>query len=173
MKVGHPYLTDTLDRKRLEQRRLLRSMPDWFFDPTRLAPKEWTSAEIRQSDRPYVETLLRRLTDELAEDAPLTELRGRWVADMDADRLAEFILHDTVRPPGNLQDAWDGLIRMTSDRTRLVEIKRELDLKFLPVVAKLILLLTWADALADDGYVDPRVAATWERQNQLVSTSAS
>ena len=73
MRSGHPYRTEELAQTRSEQRRILRSIPDWIVANTRL---NRPGPRLADPDDALVERELRRLADRELE--PLRCWLGVW-----------------------------------------------------------------------------------------------
>lgn len=165
MRDGHPYLTERLDEQRAEQRRILGSIPDWVLDPNRYGPNHWEpSAQMAASDRARNEILVRSLAEETLATEGLTECLKVWEQETAADRLYLFLDRETSERPGhNLEAARRQLIDLISGRAT-TSPPAKIPMEITQQLAALILLLTWADALADDGYADPRLEQRWKSE---------
>jgi hypothetical protein len=156
MLEGHPYLTKELDQKRVQQRRILRSIPDWILDARRYGP--YPTVMLEGADRPFVESLLRELADQPLAD--LSTALSAWKAETETARIAWFVARETADGVGNpnLEQQRIDLIVAANNFRQGAEGPRSLDEAFSKPLAQSILLLAWADELADDGYTDPRLA---------------
>jgi hypothetical protein len=158
MKEGHPYLTAALDAKRADQRLKLRCIPSWVFTAGKYAPGPRVTIN-GASDNAYVETLVRRLADEHLE--ALSGVFPQWEEETADEQLGSFF-RDFVNADGvprQLEAAAHSLFDEIGNRLNAVTTPRTIADEFRAPLARTILLLSWADDLADDGYIDARFAA--------------
>jgi hypothetical protein len=144
VRPGHPYRTDELAQKRSEQRRILRSIPDWIVANARL---NRPGPRLADPDDALVERELRRLADRELE--PLhcwlgvwrvhteTEMLGRWFADAEIGAALE----DVAVTVHAAHEAWQVAAYPSG---------------LFPAILRVVALLAWADDQAGD-YVDPRL----------------
>ena len=158
MREGHPYLTDQLDSKRVEQRRLLRSIPDYLLSLDNIGPSGQAVEAIL--DRPYVEGIVREKAQSLL-DARTRDQFDQWDSAAAEERFVQFLQYEVVRRPGSRIDyVWPDAVRAVApDSLAVLHNPREIDENVVARLRPLILLLVLADDIADDGYVDPRLAA--------------
>jgi hypothetical protein len=144
---GHPYYTKELDRIREEQRVILASLPDEIFVSTNIAYMEAVRAKDPSG---AVETTLRRLAQSSIDQAPV-ELLER-----SARRNRKRALRDWARHV----DQGGGVLDLVRDEAQVPEDEesgvRQLAQANYDVLARVAMLLVWADDLAGD-YVDARV----------------
>ena len=156
MKRGHPYDTDELDRKRTEQRRILRSIPGWLVRRTDQLPIPPTPA-VDAEDRVLVETQLRALADE--EVAQLDDLLEQFEAALAVEPAFEFVrdgIYNSTVGTAELAARFGGIIDGLMADAEAARVARVSASEDIPGVHRLLVLLAWADALAGD-YVDPRI----------------
>jgi hypothetical protein len=148
---GHPYLTAELAGQRAEQRRILRSFPDWIVInacPPRPGPR------LSDPDDVLVERELRRIADRELE--PLRCWLDAWRLHTEKEMLARWfakaevgaVLEDVAKDVQGARETW-----------RAAEYPPGLFSSILRVIA----LLAWADDQAGE-YQDPRLAhhhAAW------------
>lgn len=162
MRDGHPYLTEVLDHKRAEQRRKLRSIPDWLVE--KVDPSAWEIRDdaLKGRDAPYAEVLVRRAADEQLAD--LEVLLSAWVVETDADRLMGFVQSDVTKDShANFPtQAKADILRITKARRPASIVQDELPEEHKGPLAKALVLLAWADELAGD-YIDPRLSRQTKR----------
>ncbi len=158
MQRGHPYLTRELDEQRAEQRRALRSIPDWLVDPSRYGPQARVK-KVDDSDRALLETLVRRLAAEEIE--ALQPQLDTWRTELESDRLADFITNGTLerdRRQHGVVDARADLCKTINDRRPVRSRPAALPDELGTPMARCVTLLALAEELADDDYVDQRLA---------------
>jgi len=160
MQRGHPFWTRALDEKRAEQRRKLRAIPAGLFKPSDYLPGPTVTIN-GVADNSFVETQVRRQAD--AELNSLEPLLSEWEIETAEDALAWFLRNNVENAPRNVQRHADALLAEVANRLPIAREPRELDAKYAAPLARAILLLTWADDLADDGYLDPRIAEYRDR----------
>jgi hypothetical protein len=141
---GHPYRTETLVETRAEQRRVLRSIPDWIVDNVRLSAPP---PRLGDPDDTLVERELRRLADRELEhldgwldawrEHTESEVVQRWFAGAEVGAALEEIA---------------GVVRDELESARVADYPPGL----FPVILRVVGLLAWADELAAD-YADPRL----------------
>ena len=144
MQPGHPYLTDELDAKRADQRRVLRCSPCWIVDTTRISRP---GPGLGGTDAALVEIELRRLADQELE--PLRSWVTVWRGHTETEAIEWWIsqaesnaaLEDVIRQ-----------VKADHEAKRAAEYPPGLYSRILRVVT----LLAWADELAGD-YADPRL----------------
>jgi hypothetical protein len=141
---GHPYRTDALVQTRAEQRRLLRSIPDWIVDNVRLSPP---APRLGDPDDALVERELRRLATRELEQ--LDGWLDAWQAHAEAELVRRWF--ERVEIGAALEDV-AGAVREADEAARVVDYPPGL----FPVVLRVVALLAWADELAAD-YADPRL----------------
>ena len=159
MENGQPYRTEGLLAQRAAQRRTLRkAIPDWIMDAHRYGPAASVTVN-GTSDPPYVESLVRRLAEDSLKE--LAELTETWETETAAIELALFFRRENGNDPNvELQKAEGALMNdvaaslegLTPRTASRIEERHQAPL------ARAIRLLSWADDLAEDGYVDPRIA---------------
>jgi hypothetical protein len=144
VRSGHPYRTEELVQTRSEQRRILRSIPDWIVGNARL---NRPGPRLTDPDDALVERELRRLADRELE--PLrcwlgvwrlhteTEMLGRWFAQAEIGAALEHVADEVHEA----HEAW----RVAAYPSGLF-----------PAILRVVALLAWADEQAGD-YVDPRL----------------
>ena len=95
-KQVHPFDTPGLHERRLLQRRVLRDVPDWWFERMFVPP----APTVRTEDRPIVETFLRDLAESVAADLSetLTAVRGLSLQDAGHSFLRDVMNHLEVPP---------------------------------------------------------------------------
>lgn len=138
----------SLEDQRAEQRRLVRYLPD------QLVRTQWSGVDVSGLDKRDAEVRIRDVVNERLREVNLldalrehaeqqinTRLRKAVQTSADPDDPGASHCHDLLRPPANSPPV-----------------------DFSEVVVSLLLrdvsaLLLFADRLADDGYVDPRVAS--------------
>lgn len=163
MSDGLPFETEQMHTRRAKQRRRLLGIEEWFVSPTlhRLP----LSPPVDRGDAGLVEEQLRdeadALTNELAEflvemEAGLkgrvlstylknayADLGGKWLERTPPlSRLNEQAIEAAKSAPNDLSSAGD----------------------LGPKLADLVIALIWADAVASDGYEDPRVTTIREKR---------
>ena len=154
---GHPFETRSLDEQRSRQRHTLRTIPDWVV--TRLAPSASTAnAEKVGADRGYVEALLRARADALIEGLNEFDLLAQFAAQETTARLAEFLGHEADHLSGDQRMPREQLVDAAFDAHKAAGTPKTDIAPWRGDLGGLIILLVWADALASDGYRDPRVA---------------
>ncbi|HXN61869.1 MAG TPA: hypothetical protein VN886_15590 [Acidimicrobiales bacterium] len=155
MQRGHPFWTRALDDKRAEQRRKLRAIPSWLFEPSHYAPGPTVTIN-GVADNAFVETQVRRQAD--AELNLLAPLLSEWEIATAEDALGWFVRNNVDKATRNVQGHANDLLAEVEDRLPVAGEPRKLDPKYAAPLARAILLLAWADDLSDDGYLDPRIA---------------
>ena len=152
MKDGHPYETEEMDELRAQQRRLLRSLPDEVVKPL----SELDASKFM--GRGPLELRVRELAETMAEDPALIDLLAK------VQRFQETAdLFNTLANGLAAQVDGPGLTSViTSLQTEYNAVLAEVgNLHPQDVVSGtfsgLAALLCWADALAEDGYRDPRL----------------
>lgn len=165
MKPGDPFETEALDELRSKQRRDLRLVPDWFLELYGPSPSQTIDA-IDIAPPGLVEHELRGLAEEAR--AELGDLPAR----MEQDTLA------TVRWTA-VRD-WGAEVTVTGRRivrgyvfgqksTELHQdvlratLNEEPEPHLAAALTRYVHLLVWADELASDGYMDPRLASGGRR----------
>lgn len=162
---GHPFDTRSRDRLRARHRRALhairRAIPAEFF--AQVTSQVGDVDEVQGADRPVLEEELRRVADELLTpdvqqfleaqsraDANLLlanfldqHAAMRWRVVEHDPRTDEFVFEDIAYSAAELSRTRVGLVP-TEHRLRLVQ---------------LILMLTYAERLADDDYSLPEATA--------------
>jgi len=117
------------------------------------------------TEHPHLETLVRDLAEETAEAGDLKMLLDAWDRDTSAERLSSFVRRGTTdRPNVNLAGARQQLVDLTTKRARAARTEPTVPADNFLAVEALVLLLTWADVLADDGYMDPRLRRRWDSE---------
>lgn len=160
MKDGHPYETEEMDRLRSDQRRLLRHLPNEVVTP--LAELDASG----QFGRDRLEVLVRRRVAVVvaAVDPKVTDLLAKLQAFQDTRDLSNTLT-------GGMGGSFQVIEAEARQRLGPVIIEAERQYseaeeglrdpnayhEMLAAVSGLAGLLCWADALADDGYRDPRV----------------
>jgi hypothetical protein len=153
---GHPFETRSLDEQRARQRLMLRMIPDWIM--TRLAPSEATAnAEQVGPDRAYVETLLRARADAIAETLADFDLLAPFAAQEATARLAQFFAHEAETLSADQRMPREQLVDAAFDARKAAGTPKTDIGPWRADLGGLIILLVWADAMASDGYSDPRV----------------
>ncbi len=155
MKPGFAFLTKDLDRKRAEQREQLRKCHDWWLRD--LAISEFLPPD-NEVDRAYLEVELRRLADE--ERTELSPLLEEMEVAESAFLVGKFLQKNEVSTKGMSRQAGDPFGDRASELTTIYRTKsigqlEEGDDRGNSLLRWIVLLL-WADELADDGYRDPR-----------------
>ncbi|MBV8980883.1 MAG: hypothetical protein JO086_08280 [Acidimicrobiia bacterium] len=154
MEDGHPFLTKELDALRQQQRRVLRTVPEWVIDRVAIPyePVESSSA----GDRAYAELELRKLAqDAIVEQQELLASFDRGTTD---EMLAAAISNLIQKAPRGLFDALQPLSDDAYDRRKASAVRNMEGDQTAPLT-RLLALLIWADALAGD-YRDPRLKAS-------------
>lgn len=160
MRPGDPFATKEIDKQRARQRRALRLIEEWIVEQVAAG----SALDLSGHSEPgLLETELRALADKELE-AIDADLLGRMAraetADVVLPLLSDYDGLTWSRHPNEfrpeLQPLRDTYYQQTKNRVgELPERSDEL--------IRAVVLLIWADALADDGYVDPRVRRTEER----------
>lgn len=150
MKPGHPYLTEDFDLKRSLQRRILRELPDYVL--RRYAPAA-SAARLEEPRRARLEAQLRRLADEVLEEAEgaydYYEHALGWIGVEAREyfgRRADAALAQ--------EGGWDGVVAI---ERKLSRETTEPEPPAGEALHTLVLALTLADELAEDGYRDDRL----------------
>lgn len=141
---GHPYLTGELADKRAEQRRILRSFPDWIVANVRL---NRPGPRLPDPDGALVERELRRLADR--ELRALRDWLPTWRSHSEAELLERWFARAEV---GATLEGVADAVRDAYETNRVVEYPPGL----FPVILRVVALLAWADEQAGD-YADPRL----------------
>lgn len=144
MPPGHPYLTAKLVAQRAEQRRILRSVPDWIVENAEVARP---GPRLPDPDRVLVERALRRLADRELE--PLRDWLSVWRWHTESEMLDRWFRHAEIG--ATLEDV-AAVVRTEHEERRVVDYPPGLFLAILRVIT----LLAWADEQAGE-YADPRL----------------
>lgn len=144
MQPGHPFLTDELAAKRADQRRVLRFIPSWIVDTTRISRP---GPRLTGTDAAMIETELRRLADQELE--PLVSWVTVWRAHTQSEAIEWWL--DQAEINAALEDV-ERQVHADHEANRAAEYPPGLYSRILRVVT----LLAWADELAGD-YADPRI----------------
>ena len=156
MREGHPFDTRDLDDLRAEQRRALRLLPGALVveSAPRIGPDlDATPVE----DRPLIESLLRAEARELLADRDLAKLIEAWRQQTQLEVLDDFYEQNRARAE-QLSLGPQAAFVDQADVARMARKDREaapLPVDHAPKFRRLLLLLVWADHLAD--YRDPRL----------------
>ena len=152
---GHPWATDELDQLRADQRRRLRNLPDSLlgelseYDPARVV--------ANADDRLLLELTLRQHINEAGTLKALTEsLDGAAGVYLVAALFEDAAFNSPLVRGRELfePDSQSATLRRRDLRAK----ENDLDTVGDAAVLRYVHLLTLADRLADDGYVDPRLA---------------
>jgi hypothetical protein len=141
---GHPYRNDTLSETRAEQRRVLRSIPDWIVDNVRLSAP---APRLGDPDDALVERELRRLADRELEQ--LDGWLDVWREHTESEVVQRWFARAEV---GAALEEIAGIVRDEHETARVADYPPGL----FPVILRVVGLLAWADELAAD-YADPRL----------------
>jgi hypothetical protein len=141
---GHPYLTRELAAKRAEQRRILRSFPDWIVANVRL---NRPGPRLPDPDGALVERELRRLADR--ELRALRDWLPSWRTHAEAELLERWFERAEI---GATLDGVAEAVRDAYETSRVVDYPPGL----FPVMLRVVALLAWADLQAGE-YSDPRL----------------
>lgn len=146
---GHPWLTDELDNTRAQQRRTLRGVPDWLLGQWKFRPAP------QPVDSAFTEVLVRHHITEMlaANDGLRAELESMatWTR---VFTLSRFIGDSEASQPGSALVNVAGQLTAGEREAHYGQVPNELS----PQVHALVYLLLWADELAEDEYLDPRIS---------------
>jgi hypothetical protein len=151
MRDGHPYEIEEMDELRAQQRRLLRSLPDEVVKPlTELDASKYMG-------RGPLELRVRELAETMAEDPTLIDLLTKVQRFQEAADLFNTLANGLA---GQADGARLTSV-ITSVQTEYNAVRAEVGNLHPHDVPRsfsgLAALLCWADALAEDGYRDPRL----------------
>lgn len=150
--VDSAFPIESLAETRQRQRRVLRSAPGWTlaWGAYRLPDSDYRS-RIGEAD--YVETALRDRADGRIDR--LAPLLAAWKEASEWQECQRFLDSYAAKETltGNAESARAGMLMATNGP----EVPASISDEHLPDAQDLLLLLQWADMLADDGYRDPRL----------------
>jgi hypothetical protein len=155
---ARPFLTIELLELRASQRQTVASVPDWLL--AKVQPKRPASDPLAPEHPERAELLVRRfLRSQIEESKDLleefTKTGGRTNG---AKETLAYLRHWLE---GDDSDrGLDGLHQFLVENAREsgpIALPQQLAFKLFPVVAEVSALSDLADALADDGYRDPRI----------------
>ena len=151
MTVGHPYATLDLIVRRTEQRRVLRTIPDWFVTEHLDIPE--FPVPSNPIDRVLVESMLREQAQELFKSGPVGFI-NRMRDNSEWGALSEYLKAVNTLPAFDLADAAEWLRREahTVEGAAIKDADGHDDW-----LKRLLVALLLADRLAEDGYFDPRI----------------
>lgn len=155
---SRPFLTIELLALRANQRQLQASVPDWLLE--RVKPTRPASDPEAPPHPERAELLVRRFLQNRLEEAedtmePFTDLGGLTnTATGTLPYLTQWLKE--FGDDGRLDALHQSLVKNAAARGPTA-IPREVAVELLPVVAELSALSDLADALANDGYRDPRI----------------
>ena len=144
MRSGHPYRTEELAQTRSEQRRILRSIPDWIVANTRL---NRPGPRLADPDDALVERELRRLADRELE--PLRCWLGVWRLHTETEMLGWWFAQAEI---GAALEGVAAAVHEAHEAWRVAAYPSGL----YPAILRVVALLAWADDQAGD-YMDPRL----------------
>lgn len=157
---GHPFYTKRLDRQRVRQRGLLRIVPDRYLVRGANGPPRPNVIEV--SDRPFVEHLIRDRIDKIAKPEFAEAIR-KLGAETLTRRLSDALSHE-INPGFDYRDRTleQAFGELRSEIMRQAsQSGPDIPAELLPSFAHFIILAVWADVLADDDYIDSRLAECW------------
>ncbi len=158
MKPGDPFETEALDELRSEQRRTLRSVPDWLIEE--YGPKG--RIERPSGDAALLEVELRTIARDL-EQKELAGALEEWTKGTRTEVLFEFLkrqgqdvqLKQRGRTTGYVFSNMIGSMRRDAEKVRVTSAPAQ---ELAASLMRYLHLLVWADDLAADDYRDTRVA---------------
>jgi hypothetical protein len=154
---GHPFLTPELDELRSLQRRQLRDVPMSLLERYHLA-----DLPAAGSVDAFTETALRLLADQEARN--MVELLESFELHAIVECQLSFLSARDEAGDGRTEDFAIAMVdlasRLAASQTALFSASADEDRA--ARLERFVKLLLWADQLADDGYVDPRVATITE-----------
>ena len=148
---GHPFFTEQLDRQRVYQRLILAGIQERTLETGGIA----RATAVRPDPTGRVETTLRRLASSLIAAIPTKVLEELAVAVEKQVLLAWVREVDWSSWPDQVVEMVADEARTSSDDDAYVD---QLLTRHDEALARLAVLLAWADDLAGD-YVDPRIKA--------------
>ena len=155
-----PFLTTELLALRASQRRFQASVPDWLLE--RVKPSRPAIDPEAPPHPERTELLVRRLLQNRLEETktkdtmePFTDLGGLTNT---ARGALPYLLQwlKELGDDGRLDGLHQSLVKSAATRGPIA-IPQEIAFELFPVVAELSALSDLADALARDGYRDPRI----------------
>ena len=144
VRPGHPYRTEELAQTRSEQRRILRSIPDWIVANARL---NRPGPRLADPDDALVERELRRLAERELE--PLRCWLGVWRVHTETETLGRWFAEAEI---GAALEDVAGAVHAAHEAWQVAAYPSGL----FPAILRVVALLAWADEQAGD-YVDPRL----------------
>jgi hypothetical protein len=141
----HPYRTSELSERRVAQRRILRTIPDWLVENARIGRP---GPRLPDPDGALLETELRRLADWELEQ--LQNWLPAWRLHTESEMTERWFRHAEI---GAALEDVASRVRAECEARRTTEYPPGL----YPAILRAVTLLAWADEQAGD-YADPRLA---------------
>jgi hypothetical protein len=141
---GHPFLTEELDRRRSDHRRILRAVPNELLNNLTIPLPDMPT---NRTNRALAESALRH-----------SVIPARLVGHPD-DRFSTHTMTEAIKGLFGKGTADPILVGLHQRASKAADDARIQSNEFQPdpaAIVELVTLLVWADDLANDGYVDPR-----------------